>query len=134
MPNEKEDLGLMESKKILIIDDDPEICEQVTACLGELGYKAFSSLNGEEGLRHIANFSPNLVLLDMRMPGMDGLEVLKQINQRFPNLVVVMMTGVHDTAIATKAIELGACEYITKPIGLNDLMARFIRPILGDPD
>ena len=124
----------MDSKKILIIDDDPDVCEQVTACLGELGYKAFSSLNGEEGLKYIENFSPHLVLLDMRMPGMDGLEVLKQINQRFPNLVVVMMTGVHDTTIATKAIELGACEYITKPISLNDLMDRFIRPILGTPD
>ncbi len=124
----------MPEKKILIVDDDTDVCEQVTACLEELGYKAFSAFSGEEGLKKIQDISPNLILLDIRMPGMDGLQVLKEINLRFPNMVVVIMTGVHDTNIATKAIELGACEYITKPISLNDLMGRFIRPILGDPD
>jgi DNA-binding NtrC family response regulator len=120
------------SKKILIIDDEIDLCKAMVDGLNEYGYKAYAAYNGKDGLDMIAKVNPGLLLLDIRLPGMGGIQVMREIMAKFPNLVVVVMTGFHDIDIAKKAIDYGACEYLTKPVGLEELIKKYIRPILGD--
>ena len=120
-------------KKILIIDDELEICKMVTECLFDAGYSASYALNGPDGLAMIKRDLPSLVLLDIGMPGMDGVEAMRLIHEQFPALLVVILTGHRDTDTVKKMIELGASEYLTKPINLETLRDQFVRDIIGQP-
>ena len=118
-------------KKILIADDEPELREAVMDYLKDEGFKTYQASNGTECLKMIEEDPPNLVLLDIRMPGMDGLEVLRRINEKFPNIVVIVISGTHDIQVAKEAIRLGACDYITKPVSLEMLHNDYINRFLG---
>jgi DNA-binding response OmpR family regulator len=120
-------------KKILIIDDEPELCKMVTEFLFDAGYSASYALNGPDGLAMIKKDSPSLVLLDIGMPGMDGIEVMRLIHEQFPALPVVVLTGHRDTETVKKMIELGASEYLTKPINMETLLDQFVRDLIGKP-
>jgi len=120
-------------KKILIIDDEPEICKMVTEFLFDAGYSSSSALNGPDGLAMIKRDLPSLVLLDIGMPGMDGIEVMRLIHEEFPSLPVVVLTGNRDTETVKKMVELGAAEYLTKPINLETLLKQFVRDMIGKP-
>jgi DNA-binding response OmpR family regulator len=120
-------------KKILIIDDEPEICKTVTEFLFDAGYSASYALNGPDGLAMIKRDLPSLVLLDIGMPGMDGIEVMRLIQGSFPALPVIVLTGHRDTETVKKMIELGASEYLTKPIHLETLLDQFVRDMIGTP-
>lgn len=125
-------IALVMDKRIMIIDDEIDICKEVAAYLQEQGYEAYFATTGEEGFKLIEKRNPHLLLLDIRLPKMDGLEILKQVNERYPNMVVIVISGAQDVEAARKAIEYGACEYITKPIQMDSLIKNFIRPILGE--
>ena len=120
-------------KKILIIDDEPEICKMITEFLFDAGYSASYALNGPDGLAMIKRDSPSLVLLDIGMPGMNGIEVMRLIHEQFPVLPVVVLTGQRDTETVKKMIELGASEYLTKPIHMETLLNQFVRDMIGSP-
>ncbi len=120
-------------KKILIIDDEPEICKMVTEFLFDAGYSASYALSGPEGLAMIKRDFPSLVLLDVGMPGMDGAEVMRLIREQFPSLPVVVLTGHRDTETVKKMMVLGAAEYLTKPINLETLLDQFVRDMIGKP-
>ena len=120
-------------KKILIIDDEPEICKMVTEFLFDAGYAASYALNGPDGLAMIKKDSPSLVLLDIGMSGMNGIEVMRLIHEQFPALPVVILTGHRDTEMVKKIAELGACEYLTKPINPETLLNQFVRDMIGTP-
>ena len=120
-------------KKILIIDDEPEICKMVTEFLFDAGYSASFALNGPDGLARVKKDLPSLVLLDIGMPGMDGLEVMRLLHEQFPALPVVVLTGHRDTEMAKKMLLLGASEYLTKPINLETLLDQFVRDMIGKP-
>jgi len=120
-------------KKILIIDDESEICKMITEFLFDAGYSASSALNGPDGLAMIKKDLPSLVLLDIGMPGMDGIEVMRLIHEQFPTLPVVILTGHRDTETVKKMVELGASEYLTKPINLETLLNQFVRDMIGPP-
>jgi two-component system, NtrC family, nitrogen regulation response regulator NtrX len=120
-------------KKILIIDDEPEICKMVAEFLFDAGYSSSYALNGPDGLAMVKRDSPSLVLLDVGMPGMDGVEVLRLIREQFPALPVVVLTGHRDTETVKKMVELGASEYLTKPINLETLLNQFVRDLIGSP-
>ena len=120
-------------KKILIIDDELEICKMVTDCLFDAGYTASYALNGSEGLAMIKKDAPSLVLLDIGMPGMDGIEVMRQIQEISPSLPVIILSGNQDTGTVKRVAALGACEYLTKPIHLETLLNQFVKDILGSP-
>ena len=120
-------------KKILIIDDEPEICKMVTEFLFDAGYAASYALNGPDGLAMIKKDSPSLVLLDIGMPGMNGLEVMRLIHEQFPSLPVVILSGQSDTETVKKLAALGASEYLTKPIHLETLLDQFVRDMIGTP-
>ncbi len=121
------------AKKILIIDDELEICKMVTECLFDAGYSASYALNGPDGLAMIKRDLPSLVLLDIGMPGMDGAEVLRLIREQFPDLPVVILTGHRDPEMVKKIISLGASEYLTKPINLETLLNQFVKDMIGKP-
>jgi two-component system nitrogen regulation response regulator NtrX len=120
-------------KKILIIDDEPEICKMVTEFLFDAGYSASYALNGPDGLAQIKRDLPSLVLLDVGMPGMDGIEVMRLIREQFPSLPVVVLTGNWDPEIVKKMALLGISEYLTKPIHLETLLEQFVRDMIGAP-
>jgi DNA-binding response OmpR family regulator len=120
-------------KKILIIDDELEICKMVTECLFDAGYTASYALNGPDGLAMIKKDHPSLVLLDIGMPGMDGTEVMRQIRELYSSLPVVILTGNREAETVKKMAALGACEYLTKPIQLETLLNQFVRDMIGKP-
>jgi len=101
---------------ILIIDDDDSIRESLAIFLSELNYKTIMGKNGKEGLELIEKYHPDLVLTDFKMPGMDGLEVLKGVKEYDTNIPVILITAFEDMDSTIKAMQLGAYDYIDKPI------------------
>ncbi len=120
--------------KILIVDDEPEVCEYLEAFLGNRGYEVASANDGKTALERIHSNPPHLILLDIRMPEMDGLEVLRRLKTIDQRVGVIILTAVQDDAIAKQALAEGADDYITKPIDLdyleNSVMVK-IADILG---
>ncbi len=101
---------------ILIVDDEPGIRHVLEGMLTEEGYKASSVESGEAALKELAQSDIKLVLLDIWMPGQDGMQVLKEIKERFPNVQVIMMSGHASIATAVKATQLGAADFLEKPL------------------
>ncbi len=112
----------MDSRELLIIDDEPSIHPVLATYLHAQGYTVFSAQNGRDGLKILAERpSICLVLTDVRIPGMDGLAVLREIKQRDPATQVILMTAFSDTTLAVQALRLGADDYLEKPLHLEDL-------------
>ena len=107
--------------KILVVDDEIEACNALKEFLEVKGYEVYTAQDGKTALDQVQELSPQLVLLDMIMPGMHGIEVLQEIKKVDPKIGVIMVTVVTDESQAKKALELGAYDYITKPVDLNYL-------------
>jgi CheY-like chemotaxis protein len=123
--------------RILVIDDNPAVVDIVVACLGEEGYTVLSALTSDEGLQLVTLFQPDLVLLDVALPGLNGIEVLKQIRAINPAISVIMVTGNTDPQLAREALELGAIACVDKPfdlISLRRVVATALRPDTEQPD
>jgi PAS domain S-box-containing protein len=103
-------------RKILIIDDEEANVRVLSLTLRCDGYEVVSALNGEEGLAVFRKESPDLVLTDIKMPGMDGIEVLKHIKEVSPDTEVIIITGHGDIDNAIEALKFGASDFINKPI------------------
>lgn len=106
---------------ILIVDDEVSILETVRGVLSDDGYATATAESGEDALRKIKEETPDLVLLDVWMPGIDGLETLKRIKESLPELPVVVMSGHGNIDTAVKAVRLGAYDFIEKPLSLDKL-------------
>lgn len=107
--------------KILIIDDDTSLRRVLEYNLQEAGYQVVAAASGEEGLRLFGEEAPALVITDMKMPGMDGLQVLKAVKERSPETLVMIITAFGTVDIAVEAMKLGAYDYITKPFNRDEL-------------
>lgn len=107
--------------KILVVDDEIEACNALKEFLEVKGYEVYTAQDGKTALDQVQELRPQLVLLDMIMPEMHGMEVLQEIKKVDPEIGVIMVTVVTDEAQAKKALELGAYDYITKPVDLNYL-------------
>ncbi len=109
--------------KILIIDDDARLVKNVGTYLKDFGYKVEGALNGAEGLEKVKSFQPDLVILDLMMPELDGLEVCREV--RKDNAVpVIMLTARGEESDVVAGLEVGADDYLTKPFSLRELAAR----------
>lgn len=109
-------------KNILIIDDDKEIRSVLSSILMSEGYEVITAGTGKEALKKIGTHSPDLVLLDIKLPGMNGMKVLEEIKQRDKKLIVIMLTGYGDIKDAVQAIKMGAFNYITKPFENEEIL------------
>lgn len=108
-------------KKILVVDDEPAIRNMLKKFLTKKGYKAIIASSGEEAIKKVKKEKPHVVLLDIKMPGIDGVETLKKIKTLDKKTGIVMITVVDDEEIARKCMGLGAVDYIAKPLGLDYL-------------
>lgn len=115
----------MESRlgKVLIVDDDENICEVINMYLSSAGYETRKCHNGREACVAFNEFKPELVLLDVMIPGIDGIEVLKWI-RRNSQIPIIMLTAKGDTFDKVIALELGADDYVVKPFEPKELLAR----------
>jgi two-component system response regulator AtoC len=110
---------LSESRRILLIDDTKEIHNALTPYLTKLGYECLGTLDGLSGLDQVASFHPDVIILDINMPGMSGVEVQTELNRRKIKTPVIMMTGYTSMQNAILTIRAGAYDYITKPFDLE---------------
>jgi DNA-binding NtrC family response regulator len=106
---------------ILVIDDDASLRRVVEYNLQDAGYQVLSAASGEEGLALFVEEAPALVISDMKMPGMDGMQVLKAIKERSPETLVIMVTAFGTVDVAVDAMKAGAYDYITKPFNRDEL-------------
>jgi two-component system nitrogen regulation response regulator NtrX len=109
-------------KTILIIDDEESIRFSLDGILKDEGFRPVFASNGEEGLEKIREENPDLVLLDIWMPGIDGLETLRRAKEQWPDLLVVMMSGHGTIETAVKALKMGAYDFIEKPLALEKVL------------
>ena len=117
--------------RILVIDDNPEVVDLLVTCLREERYGALGALTSDEGLQLVIPYRPDLVLLDLTLPGMNGIEVLKRIRSIAPTTKVIMVTASIDPLLAREALDLGALAYVDKPFDvayLTRVVVMALRP------
>src|SRR5512137_1803018 len=107
--------------KILIIDDDSSIRETIDLYLTEEGHEVYTAINGTEGLNRFVEASPDVVILDIRLPDIDGFTVLEDLQEEDENVKVIMITAHHDMDTTINAMKAGAFDYIRKPLNINEL-------------
>lgn len=114
----------MEKKKILIVDDQYGIRVLLDEVFRKEGYTTFQAANGVQALTIAQNEDPDLVILDMKIPGMDGLEILKRIKNLNQDIQVIMITAYGELDLIQEAMRLGALTHFTKPFDIDELRRR----------
>ena len=107
--------------RILVVDDEPDAVELLQECLTAKGYDVIIACDGEEALRQVKEHRPHLILLDVRMPKLNGMEVLKRVREIDHEVGVIMVTAVNEEETGREALKMGAFDYITKPLDLQYL-------------
>src|SRR5437016_11629576 len=115
---------------ILIVDDDPNIRQNIHFILEKGGMKSAMASSGEEGLQRMRTTAFDLVLLDVQMPGMGGLEALRIMRERHPDVGVIMLSVIKDIAVAVEAMHTGALDYVTKDFSPPELIARVRKTLM----
>ncbi|MFC4257843.1 sigma-54-dependent transcriptional regulator [Marinobacter lacisalsi] len=108
--------------QILIVDDEKSFVRSMGFALSEAGFRTLNAHTGEEALALLAEETPGLMLLDLRLPGMSGMDVLAETARLYPELPVVMISAHGDTRAAVQAVKAGATDYLTKPFALDELL------------
>jgi len=117
--------------RMVIVDDEQEVLDELSEVFSEYGYEIETARGGEEALRKVKEKRPHVMLLDIRMPGMDGIEVLRRVRELDPSLGIIMVTAVMEENLAKEAMTLGAFDYITKPIDLDYLRTSVVIKIIN---
>jgi CheY-like chemotaxis protein len=118
--------------RVLVVDDQPHVGQMLRDILTELGYAVKYVLDGAEALELVPVFQPDLVLLDLLMPGMSGVEVLEHLRHEHPHLPVVVLSGNQDVDLARRTLGNGAFDYIQKPFDIM-VLERIVGAALGMP-
>lgn len=111
------------NKKILVVEDEKPISDIIKFNLIKEGYEIETAYDGEEALKKVYQFQPDLVLLDVMLPKLDGFQVCRRIRESF-NMPIIMLTAKEEEVDKVLGFELGADDYITKPFGMRELIAR----------
>jgi DNA-binding response OmpR family regulator len=122
------------SKKVLIVDDEPSIIVAIQFLMEQSGYETIVAFSGEEAMETIARQHPDLILLDIMLPVVDGFEVCQRVreNSEWKDIRIVLVTALGSEANAAKGLALGADAYITKPFANADLIAK-VKELLACP-
>lgn len=112
---------MMRKPKLLIVDDDKTLNHNITWLLKRKGYEAIGVEDGERALRAVDEQEFDVIILDQKMPGIDGIETLKEMKKKHPNLEVIILTGASSVESAVKGFEFGAYDYATKPMQMDVL-------------
>ena len=113
----------MGKTKILVVDDDPNILQLINLYLTREGFEVVTAEAGDEALRKFKSDPPNMMLLDVMLPGMDGWQVCREV-RKVSNIPVIMLTAKDETFDKVLGLELGADDYIVKPFDTKELVAR----------
>ncbi|MBP2650779.1 MAG: response regulator receiver protein [Firmicutes bacterium] len=116
---------------VLVIDDQPGIRRLLIEVLSEEGYCVYDAANGYDGIQKAKETQPGLILMDMKMPGIDGIETLRELKRFNMGNRVIMMTAYSELDLVNEAKELGAVDYITKPFDIISLCQLVERHITG---
>ena len=114
--------------RILIVDDEPAMVGAISALVGSAGHQVVTAYDGDTALRRVAEESPDLILLDLAMPGRDGVDVCREV-RRTSDVPIIVLTGETDELAKVEALDAGADDYVTKPFGRQELLAR-IRAVM----
>lgn len=109
--------------KVLVIDDEENVCELITLYFEKAGYDVGCCGDGNDGIETVRSQKPDIVILDLMLPGMDGLDVCKEI-RKFSNVPLIMLTARVDEVDRVLGLEIGADDYVTKPFSPRELLAR----------
>jgi DNA-binding response OmpR family regulator len=122
------------AKKVLIVDDEPSLIVALQFLMEQNGYETIVAFSGEEAMEAIAKYHPDLVLLDIMLPVVDGFEVCQRVreNPDWKDIRIVLLTALGSEAHVTKGLDLGADAYVTKPFSNTDLMAK-VKELLACP-
>jgi DNA-binding NtrC family response regulator len=107
--------------RILLVDDENDFVEMLSLRLQEVGEKVVEAYSGRECLEKLEQTDIDVVILDVKMPGMDGIETLQEIKKHYPLVEVIMLTGHGTTKTAVEGMKLGAFDYLLKPADFDDL-------------
>ncbi|MBI4653389.1 MAG: sigma-54-dependent Fis family transcriptional regulator [Nitrospirae bacterium] len=118
-------------EKILVVDDEKGVCHSFKKVLSKQGYDVITALSGEEALKKLENEMPAIVIMDVMMPGIDGLETLLRLKAMHPNLPVIMMTAYSTSDRAITATKYGAYDYISKPFHNNQMISLVEKAIMA---
>ncbi|MCK4389362.1 MAG: response regulator [Desulfobacterales bacterium] len=110
--------------RILVVDDEKDFVQMLSLRLKEEGEKPTPAYSGKECLETLKNEEIDVVILDIKMPGMDGIETLREVKRRFPLVEVIMLTGHGTIETAVEGMKLGASDYLLKPADFEDLSAK----------
>ncbi len=111
-------------QRILVVDDDASVCSFLKRGLSFEGFQVETAENGELGLRAVLDRAPHMMILDLMMPGIDGFEVLRRLRAADPNLPVIMLTANDAPEAQMEGLNIGADDYVIKPVNFDVLMAR----------
>lgn len=116
--------------RILVVDDEPEICEVLKEFLELKGFEVITAHSGPEAIAKVKEERPHVMLLDIRMPGMDGMEVLRRVREFDKHMGIIMVTAVKDVELGRQALKMEADDYITKPIDFEYLETSLLVKVL----
>ena len=121
------------TKKVLIVDDELNIVTALEFLLQKSGYKVMAAQNGDEALKRVESFAPDLVLLDVMMPRISGYEVCRRMRERpeWKHIKIVMLSAKGREAEVSKGVSLGADLYVTKPFSNNELVGKIGELLAG---
>ena len=112
----------MDGFNVLLVDDESEFLDTLVKRIKKRNVNAYGVASGEEALAFLNQQPMDVVVLDVRMPGMDGIQALREIKQRYPLIEVIMLTGHASLEVAIEGMELGAFDYMMKPIEIDELL------------
>jgi two-component system response regulator PilR (NtrC family) len=119
----------MEKKRVLIVDDEQDVRETLESVLQKIDYQPLSAANGEEALEVIRNQKVDIVLSDLYMPVMNGIELLKRVKSEKKNIIFLMITAHPTIETAVDAIKKGAYDYLTKPFHIEEVRIKLSRAL-----
>jgi Response regulator containing CheY-like receiver, AAA-type ATPase, and DNA-binding domains len=112
----------MEQTKILLVDDEPDVTRILSKRLGRRGYDCQTAANGQEAVEAMGKFAFGIVVMDVKMPIMDGMSALQIIHSRWPKTQVILLSGHADMQLAVQAMTEGAFGYLMKPVDIDELL------------